>query len=106
MSDEATSDKAHASTAAGSSHETTRMAETPPTISGRIGQPLDYAALRRAYAEEPENARARYRVGGAFVSARIDRANPLDRVLVNNRWFQSGEKKTTAAAGEFLECRQ
>lgn len=50
----------------------------------RLGRPLDYSRLKH------ENREFCYSIGTPFINDRIDRANPLDRVLYKGQWFVSG----------------
>lgn len=54
----------------------------------RLGRRLNYAQLKAELFASDESAR--YSIGSPFVTDRIERSEPLDRVLLNGQWFMSG----------------
>lgn len=56
----------------------------------RLGRTLDYSKLKEEFYANEENKDARYFVGSSFVNDRIDRTQPMDRVLYKGQWFVSG----------------
>ena len=57
----------------------------------RLGRQLDYSKLKEEFYANEENKPYQYYVASSFVNDRIDRSQPLDRVLYKDRWFVSGD---------------